>query len=77
LPKPTERGEVYINRWSVKRVPNLSIEHNDRVETLREASTQIVNRILDVINAKLGYVIVEKLPLFIFRAFPLVYYLKK
>lgn len=77
IAKAYREREVDINRWSIKGVPNLSIEHNDRVETLREASTQIVNRIPDVINAEPGYITVEKLPLLKFRAFPLDYYLKK
>lgn len=66
-------GETDVNDWKVSGEPDLLLSNPD-VPTRMTTVTQLVNRIPDVINARPGYVTVEKLPKLRYRAFPLAWY---
>jgi 4-hydroxy-tetrahydrodipicolinate reductase len=73
--KVYKEGEVDINKWIIKGVPDTYLA-NDRVVTRLQTCTCMVNRIPDIINSEPGYITVDTLPMLKFRAFPLQYYLK-
>jgi 4-hydroxy-tetrahydrodipicolinate reductase len=60
--KVYQEGEQDYNEWVIKGEPNIHLR-NDNPPTLLGTSSQIVNRIPDVINAKPGYVTIDQLPM--------------
>ena len=67
-------GEADVNDWTVTGEPALRLT-NPAVPTMMSTVCQMVNRIPDVINARPGFVTIEKLPRLRYRAFPLGAYL--
>lgn len=68
-------GEADINDWTVTGEPELHLA-NPGVPTGTTTVTQLVNRIPDVINARPGFVTVEKLPRPRYRTYPLGAYVR-
>ena len=72
--KVYEQGEQDINEWLIKGVPTIHLR-NDNPPTLLGTSSQIVNRIPDVINARPGYVTIDELPKLVCKVRSLEHYL--
>lgn len=68
-------GEIDTNEWWIKGEPNIHVR-NDNPPTLLGTSTQIVNRIPDVINAEPGYVTIDQLPTLTCKIRSMEHYLK-
>jgi hypothetical protein len=75
IAKVYQPGEIDVNEWWIKGEPNIHVR-NDNPPTLLGTSTQIVNRIPDVINAEPGYVTIDQLPKLICKIRSLEHYLK-
>jgi len=73
--KVYEKGEQDINEWIIKGEPTIHMR-NDNPPTLLGTSSQIVNRIPDVINARPGYVTIDELPKLVCKVRSLEHYLK-
>lgn len=71
-----KEGEADINEWTIEGEPELHLT-NPRVPTGITTCTQLVNRIPDVINARPGFVTIEKLPKLRYRSFPLHQYVAR
>lgn len=72
--KVYEPGEYDINEWLIRGTPTIHLR-NDRPPTLLGTSSQIVNRIPDVINARPGYVTIDELPKLVCKVRSLEHYL--
>jgi hypothetical protein len=66
-------GESDVNDWTVEGEPRLRLT-NPEVPTMMSTVCQMVNRIPDVINARPGFVTIEKLPRLRYRTYPLGVY---
>jgi 4-hydroxy-tetrahydrodipicolinate reductase len=73
--KVYEPGEQDVNEWVIKGEPTIHLR-NDSPPTLLGTSSQIVNRIPDVINAEPGYVTIDQLPKLVCKVRSLEHYLK-
>lgn len=73
--KVYQPGEEDYNEWVIKGEPNIHMR-NDSPPTLLGTSSQIVNRIPDVINAEPGYVTIDQLPKLTCKIRSLEHYLK-
>ena len=73
--KVYQPDEIDINEWWIKGEPNIHVR-NDNPPTLLGTSSQIVNRIPDVINAEPGYVTIDQLPKLTCKIRSLEHYLK-
>lgn len=60
--KVYQEGDQDYNEWVIKGEPDIHVR-NENPPTLLGTSTQIVNRIPDVINAKPGFVTIDQLPM--------------
>jgi 2,4-diaminopentanoate dehydrogenase len=69
-----DEGEQDFNEWYIKGEPNIHMR-NENPPTLLGTSSQIVNRIPDVINAEPGYVTIDQLPKLICKIRSLEHYL--
>ncbi len=69
-----DEGEQDFNEWLIKGEPNIHLR-NDNPPTLLGTSSQIVNRIPDVINAEPGFVTIDQLPKLICKTRSLEHYL--
>jgi 4-hydroxy-tetrahydrodipicolinate reductase len=56
-----DEGETDFNEWVIKGEPTIHMR-NDNPPTLLGTSSQIVNRIPDVINAEPGFITIDQLP---------------
>ena len=63
-----------MNHWKITGEPGVELS-NGAVPTAMTTCAQLVNRIPDVINARPGFITVEKLPRLRYRAFSLETYL--
>ncbi|QSG02968.1 NAD(P)H-dependent amine dehydrogenase family protein [Natranaeroarchaeum sulfidigenes] len=59
--KVYEPGETDINEWTIEGTPEIHVRNED-TPTAIGTSTQIVNRIPDILQADPGYVTVDELP---------------
>jgi 2,4-diaminopentanoate dehydrogenase len=69
-----DEGEVDFNEWYIRGVPEIHMR-NDNPPTLLGTSSQIVNRIPDVINAPPGFVTIDRLPKLICKVRSLEHYI--
>lgn len=70
-----DEGEPEYNEWHIHGEPEIHLR-NDKPPTLLGTSSQIVNRIPDVINAEPGFVTIDRLPKLICKVHSLEHYLK-
>ncbi len=73
--KVYQPGEQDYNEWVINGEPTIHMR-NDNPPTLMGTSSQIVNRIPDVINAEPGYVTIDQLPKLTCKIRSLEHYLK-
>jgi len=71
-----KEGEEEFKEWRIEGEPDLEIRAS-RLDNAFSTASQSVNRIPDVINARPGYVTLEKLPKLVFRQDPMNIYLSK
>ena len=72
-----EMARTPVNEISIKGIPEIHVALSlNEIESKSQACAPLTNRIPDVINSEPGYITVEKLDKFKYRAYPLHYYLK-
>ncbi len=70
-----DEGEVDFNEWYIHGEPEIHMR-NDNPPTLLGTSSQIVNRIPDVINAPPGFVTIDQLPKLICKIRSMEHYIQ-
>ncbi len=73
--KVYQEGDQDFNEWVIKGEPTIHMR-NDNPPTILGTSSQIVNRIPDVINAEPGFVTIDRLPKLICKVRALEHYIK-